>query len=99
MPSYKLIAASADSIIRSDNDDLYSVVYDDWAATVYEQYRRAAAMLEPVAGAYIVALEQAEENVFRASYSNGKAIAVNTGRQDAVVEGVTVPSMDAVLIG
>lgn len=99
VPSYKLIAASADSIIRSDNDDLYSVVYDDWAATVYEQYRRAAALLEPVAGAYIVALEQAEENVFRASYSNGKAIAVNTGRQDAVVDGVTVPSMDAVLIG
>jgi len=98
-PSYKLVAASADSLIRSDNDDLYSVVYADWAETIGEQYRLASCVLGPVADAYMVRLDDCGQGVYRAVYSNGKAVAVNMGNTDASVDGVVVPAMGAAGIG
>ncbi len=72
--------------------------YADWEETIADQTARARAALAPVSGLAMTDHERVSFNVYRTTYENGMSVVVNYTDGPALVDGVTIPAMDFVLV-
>ncbi len=92
MLNYQVTWADSDVLKNSEYTDNYASGYSRWREDILTSYTQNREALSGLVGCVIKEHEQLSDEVFRTVYSNGDAVYVNYGREDAQINGICVPA-------
>lgn len=90
-PTFLLMTAQRDALQDTDYQKYYSLCWEDWERQVQDALLELQP-LEEIWGRRITAHSKLGEKVYATTFEGGVTVYVNYGREDAVVENVTVPA-------
>lgn len=96
---YTLTAQTTALLKDTDYSYINKGCYTDWEETILADYRRAASVLNQVAGVVMTDHEKMAENVYVTTYQNGIAIVVNYSGEAVTVSGTEIPAYGFAAIG
>lgn len=91
-PSFLLMGADSQTLLDTDLNGFYSIAYEDWDQDIRDLLEELQE-LDGVFGHRITGHRQLAQGVYSTAYEDGTEVYVNYGKEDAAVEGVTVPAM------
>lgn len=97
-PQYDLMY-SPNSVLKETDYNYYGLYYEDWLDNAAQAYRLYDSDLRGLAGQRIVGHEQVADGVYCSRFENGRAVYVNYGDTQAVVNGVSVSPMSYAVAG
>jgi len=77
---------------------LYSIGYEQWKGEMVEFYERANEVLAGLQDQAITYHAEVAPNVFATGFENGARVVVNYRSEPAVIDGVTIPAQDFILV-
>ncbi len=92
-PYFELTSESAEKLINTDYNELYTSMYSEWKQDILSSCDELERALGGVQNALIVSHGEAARNVFRTTYDNGISIYVNYNSEPVTVDGVTVGAL------
>lgn len=97
IPHFVLTYEDSARLTRTFANDNWSTQYDFWRDEIIRQYR-AVERLAPVANQFIVGHARLAEGVYETVYEDGTRVVVNYNAQPYVLESLTVPAEDFVVL-
>ncbi len=94
LPYFELTYESADYLIDTDYNELFTSQYSSWKDRVVEAYEAMSEALGDVRTQAITSHEEVASDVYCTTYENGTRIYVNYTSSAVTVDGVEVGSMD-----
>ncbi len=91
---FKLIYADNSVLKETDYDNFYSVNYENWIGDIARDWEKAARVNQGLNDKTILHHDEYLTDVFVTTYENGARVAVNYGKTDVTVDGVTVKALD-----
>ncbi len=92
-PYFELTYESAEKLINTDYNELFTSKYSDWKEELLETCRELWAVLGRVQDAKISSHEEIQEDVFVTEYDNGVRIYVNYKEETVTVDGTVIEGM------
>lgn len=99
LPYFEITADSAEKLIRTDYNNLFSSAYSAWKDEIIETYTMLEDALKGVRGSEIVSHEAVAEEVYCTGYENGTKIYVNYNDAAVTVDGVEVGARSYKVVG
>lgn len=96
--AYSLMYGDPYEIVETKYNFLYSANYKDWIATMEDQYKRTAPVLEAVSDKTIVEHKMLGQKVYKTVFEDGSTVYVNYGKNTVTEEGHTIGATDFVFI-
>lgn len=91
-PSFYLTWEDPSDLLYTNSNDIYTSKYSVYKEEIKEYYHELKALNDEVKGAAIEEHEKRGESVI-VTYSNGKRIYINYGKEDVDIEGIKVPAL------
>lgn len=89
-PYFELTSESAEKLINTEYNELYSSMYTDWKQEIIDACGQIEAALGKVQDAMIVSHDRLAEGLYRVTYDNGVRVYVNYNSEPAKADGVSV---------
>lgn len=92
-PYFELTYESAEKLINTDYNELFTSTYADWRDDVLATCEELKPVWNATMGAKIISHEEVAENVFCTGYDNGVRVYVNYNEQAVSIEGVKLEAL------
>lgn len=99
VPYFEITAESADKLMQTDYNHLFSSGYYMWKDSIVEIYAALEEVLAPVQNVAIASHEKLAKNVFCTTYDNGTKIYVNYNDKAVKAEGIEIDAMGYKVMG
>lgn len=99
LPYFEITYESADKLIRTDYNQLFSSAYPVWKDRILEAYAMLEEALAPVQNVEIVSHEKVAEDVYCTGYANGTRIFVNYKNETVTVDGIEIGARSFRVLG
>ncbi len=92
LPNFQVTYEDSSVLKNSEYSDNYASGYESWREDILEAYAMIEESLEGLIGVAITDHAQVGDQVYATTYETGDVVYVNYGKNDATVDGVTVPA-------
>lgn len=99
VPYFEITSESADKLIQTDYNHLFSSGYYMWKDDIVEAYTALAEVLAPVQNVAIVSHEKLADNVYCTGYANGTKIYVNYNEAAVKADGIQIEGRSYKVMG
>jgi hypothetical protein len=97
IPHFVLTRENSALLYRTFANEHWSTQYDFWRDEVIRQYQ-AMEKLAPLVDQFIADHARLAEGVYQTTYEDGTRVVVNYNEQPVMLESVTVPSLDFIVL-
>lgn len=99
VPYFEITSESADKLMRTDYNQLFSSAYSMWKDDIIEAYNVLEEVLAPVQNEEILSHEKLAKDVYCTSYGNGTKIYVNYNDETVTVDGIEIGALGYKVMG
>lgn len=91
-PNFQVCYESGSILNNTEYDANYAAGFNGWKEQIVSAYRELSGVLNSVQGQQLISNDEVAESIFCSTYQNGVKIYVNYTRQNAEINGVTIPA-------
>lgn len=94
LPSYIITKETADKLIDTEYNEIFSSDFSNWQDTIIKTYRKLSSDFSGLQGLTIDKHERLSEDLVRVTYSDKTEIYINYGAAPVEINGVKIPEFD-----
>lgn len=99
IPYFRVTHESALNLRDTDHDMLFSSTWDDWKSTIADTYSEFKENLGCVYGKQMIEHRIISDRLYAVTYENGVKIYINYDKNEAHIDGLTIPAKGYVVTG